>query len=391
MSVTLDRIYYTAMRKYKMKLVAGSGGIWGQVTWIHQVEDKDVIGFLKGGELVVITGITNIGSESLFDYTEQLISKEACGLIINIGPYIKSVPESVLKLAEEHQFPVFTLPWDVHLVEFNREFCNEIMKTDQKSKNLCAAFRMAVFSPEKAEEYLPVLEDEGIGSDNRFCMVKCMPTLTEGEDGVDITKLFYDIRTYFERCVNKIFDKYVIFRKDHFLTMILPASEKSVIQNMLQEMLSFPKWQDGKGSLTFAVSDLSLEIKKLSQYYDALTWMCRIEYKEQIDIGFMDELGIATLFLTTKDKKFLEQYKEREIGTLEQYDAENATDYCNILYAYLKCNGKMSDVAELCYLHRNTISYHLKKISEILQCDLYSTVDRTKYYLALRIKELLEI
>lgn len=92
MSVTLDRIYYTAMRKYKMKLVAGSGGIWGQVTWIHQVEDKDVIGFLKGGELVVITGITNIGSESLFDYTEQLISKEACGLIINIGPYIKSVP-----------------------------------------------------------------------------------------------------------------------------------------------------------------------------------------------------------------------------------------------------------------------------------------------------------
>lgn len=145
-------------------------------------------------------------------------------------------------------------------------------------------------------------------------MVKCMPTLTEGEDGVDITKLFYDIRTYFERYVNKIFDKYVIFRKNHFLTMILPASEKSVIQNMLQEMLSFPKWQDGKGSLTFAVSDLSLEIKKLSQYYDALTWMCRIEYKEQIDIGFMDELGIVTLFLTTKDKKFLEQYKEREIG-----------------------------------------------------------------------------
>ena len=50
MSVTLDKIYYTAMRKYKMKLVAGAGGIWGQVTWIHQVEDRDVVEFLKGGE-----------------------------------------------------------------------------------------------------------------------------------------------------------------------------------------------------------------------------------------------------------------------------------------------------------------------------------------------------
>ena len=35
MSVALEKIYYIAMRKYKMKLIAGKDGLGSNVSWLH--------------------------------------------------------------------------------------------------------------------------------------------------------------------------------------------------------------------------------------------------------------------------------------------------------------------------------------------------------------------
>lgn len=92
MAVSLEKIYYTAMRKYDLKLVAGTAGIWNIVSWIHLVEDVQVADFLKGQELVVITGISRPDGEQLLEYTKRLYENEASGLIINIGPFIREIP-----------------------------------------------------------------------------------------------------------------------------------------------------------------------------------------------------------------------------------------------------------------------------------------------------------
>lgn len=116
MAVSLEKIYYTAMRKYDLKLVAGTAGIWNIVSWIHLVEDVQVADFLKGQELVVITGISRPDGEQLLEYTKRLYENEASGLIINIGPFIREIPQEVIEFSEENGFPLFCLPWEVHLV-----------------------------------------------------------------------------------------------------------------------------------------------------------------------------------------------------------------------------------------------------------------------------------
>lgn len=391
MSVELERIYYTAMRKYGMKLVAGTGGIWNTVSWIHTVEDSAVIDFLKGRELVIITGIKCLTEEEQISFARECYEQEAAGLVFNIGPYISHVPEEVLSFAEEKKFPVFTLPWEVRLVEFNREFCNMILQVDQQKQDLCSAFRTAIFSPDKTSEYMPVLIREGFPANEKYCMIKCMPRVENPGEEYDSSKLFYDLRLYCERTLNRMQKKYVIFRHDIYLTIVVPEVDRTEADNLLKEIMQFGKWQNQKGSLYFAVSNYELQIGELSEYYETLGRMCKLAYKEKQQVWYTEELGISSLLLAVKSIHVLEEYKERNLGVLENYDMENGTDYCNILYAYLKCNGKMQEVADQCFLHRNTVSYHLKKIAELMECDLYSTVDRVRLYLALQIKDILSL
>jgi len=239
-ALTLEKIYYTAMRKYGIKLLAGRSGIWNTISWIHTVEDIRVVDFLKGQELVIITGVKNPSVQELVEFTKSVFAAKASGLVFNIGPFIKSIPKEIIDFASDNSFPIFTLPWEVRLVEFNREFCNLIIQSEQESQNLCSAFRNAIFSPSETRLYLPVLQKEGILLDEKYCMVKCMPQIMgEGAEGYDTTKFFYDLRLYCERIMNKTQKKFVIFRHDCYLTIIIPATDKKQVETIIAEISSF--------------------------------------------------------------------------------------------------------------------------------------------------------
>ena len=102
-----------------------------------------------------------------------------------------------------------------------------------------------------------------------------------------------------------------------------------------------------------------------------------------------EELGISKLWLSIDNIKKLEKYREKTLGELERLDRENGSEYIRILKCYLETNGNIGEVATECFLHRNTVSYHLKKISEITGKALNSTKDRSDWYLAYQIDEFL--
>lgn len=68
---------------------------------------------------------------------------------------------------------------------------------------------------------------------------------------------------------------------------------------------------------------------------------------------------------------------------LDEYCKEHNCDYIMLLYTYLMCERRISNVAEAVHLHRNTVIYHLSKIEELLD----TTFDEP----TLRVKLLLEI
>ncbi|MDD3204737.1 MAG: helix-turn-helix domain-containing protein [Lachnospiraceae bacterium] len=60
-----------------------------------------------------------------------------------------------------------------------------------------------------------------------------------------------------------------------------------------------------------------------------------------------------------------------------------------LLQLYLEHDGSIQQVAELNFLHRNTVNYQLNKIKKIIQNDLTTLKERFQLMMAFQIKDLL--
>ena len=77
------------------------------------------------------------------------------------------------------------------------------------------------------------------------------------------------------------------------------------------------------------------------------------------------------------------------IGKLDEHDQSNGSDYIEFLEAYLKNNGNINETAEKMFIHRNTVVYKIKKINELLDCNLSDLKTRVQIYLALMVRNLI--
>lgn len=75
------------------------------------------------------------------------------------------------------------------------------------------------------------------------------------------------------------------------------------------------------------------------------------------------------------------------LAPLVEYDQLHGTDYINTLRAYLQHDRKASSVAEVFFLHRNTIRYRLNQIAEILGEDIESTRNIVNLTIAMQLHE----
>ncbi len=426
MAIILEEIYEVALHRYNMKLVAGGRGLRNLVDWVHTVEEMDYVSFLKGRELIITTGIREKDEETLVRFVKSLHETGASGLVINIGKYITRVPRGVIAYSEEAGFPVFTLPWEVHLVDFNRDLCNLIYKTMQEQDGLETALQKAIFSHKEEQQYMPVLHENHIHKDTEFFMIQCYfpangwmdsesgnneqaqkgiedkrNAKRQGEkkskfagcidDKFDNTQFFY---RFIQQCQqlfaqNKVLS--VIFQRDLYITLIAKVPVGTERENVITQIEELSKEFSQRRKLYLAIGAEDTTVSNLWEKYRDLSYLCRWGREKDKKICREEELGISKLWLSINNVKKLEKYREEMLGELEHLDKETGSEYLRILKCYLETNGNIGEVATECYLHRNTVSYHLKKIAEITGKTLNSTKDRSDWYLAYQIDEFLKL
>ena len=426
MAIILEEIYEVALHRYNMKLVAGGRGLRNLVDWVHTVEEMDYVSFLKGRELIITTGIREKDEETLVRFVKSLHETGASGLVINIGKYITRVPRGVIAYSEEAGFPVFTLPWEVHLVDFNRDLCNLIYKTMQEQDGLETALQKAIFSHKEEQQYMPVLHENHIHKDTEFFMIQCYfpangwmdsdsgnnepaqkgiedkrNAKRQGEkkskfagcidDKFDNTQFFY---RFIRQCQqlfaqNKVLS--VIFQRDLYITLIAKVPVGTERENVITQIEELSKEFSQRRKLYLAIGAEDTTVSNLWEKYRDLSYLCRWGREKDKKICREEELGISKLWLSINNVKKLEKYREEMLGELEHLDKETGSEYLRILKCYLETNGNIGEVATECYLHRNTVSYHLKKIAEITGKTLNSTKDRSDWYLAYQIDEFLKL
>jgi PucR family transcriptional regulator, purine catabolism regulatory protein len=106
-----------AIDELALTLVAGGQGVSRPIRWAHVSELKDPTRFLRGGEVLLTTGLGMRGGQGAqAGYVEQLAEARLAALGLGLGFAFKVTPPAVVAAADRAGFPVFEVPFEVPFI-----------------------------------------------------------------------------------------------------------------------------------------------------------------------------------------------------------------------------------------------------------------------------------
>ncbi|ASU82903.1 CdaR family transcriptional regulator [Nocardiopsis gilva YIM 90087] len=143
-----DVLRLPALQRARPKVVAGAKHLDTQVRWVHIAEVTDLAHLLRGGELVLTTGIAMPDSpEELRRYVEDLAAVGVSGIAVELGrkyPSETDLPKALLDAATETGIPIVSLERETRFVEITEavhiRVVNEQLEELRESERLHEVF-----------------------------------------------------------------------------------------------------------------------------------------------------------------------------------------------------------------------------------------------------------
>lgn len=352
-------------------LLAGKEGMNNLVSWVHMIETMEASDFLEGGEIAFTTGPGLNSHVPLVTLIEHIYAKKAAGIIVNIGPFIEKIPQDAIDFCDAHNFPLFIIPWKIHLAEVMRIFCFSITKSDQKNLETAAAFKNAIFFPKQEELYIVPLSQRDFHVNWKYAVCVIKLENPKGELLPRLATLTVGLDNYLQHK----YSDFAIFSHDTEILVVVANYDEAQLHTFINDLMSRAKlFLTGQETLSFGVGKLTKSIRCLYKSYHQAESIQRLQSREKISksLVFYSDMGIYKLLMGIEDKEIIKEYYEKTIRPLCDYDKKNNSDLAQVLRSYLSHDGSVKETADELFVHRNTINYKLNKIEELLDIDLSS-------------------
>ena len=153
MSFTIEDMMLTSEKRYEMKFLAGKNGWANSISWVHLLEDTTIIQNFWGKEVAVTTGLGFPEKEDWMRLARKLNRYHASGLIINVGQYIREIPEELIAYCDENDLPLLTVPWEVRLSDMIKDFSIRVFVQDNTDEQIATALIAAIETPDNQTAY----------------------------------------------------------------------------------------------------------------------------------------------------------------------------------------------------------------------------------------------
>jgi hypothetical protein len=370
MRTQVTDLYEQGKDKYSLTLLGGHGGLTNSVSWVYLAEDIHNMSFLKGGELVITTGLFTQGGVTLYEFIRSLVTYNCSGIVINIGNYLdlSNLTPEIIDFCTTHKFPVFTMPWKVHLVDIMQDYCRILLQNTQSTEHLNAAFQGAIYQSPVHETILMTLNQYGFPTTAEYRIIAI-------QNLQSITRITFSLN----RC--KL--KYHLFEHEHQHILIY-LSKQSVLSELLEILLFCDSIVLGISSTIESLTDIGLCYKRARFSLAAAAFW-------NTSCVHFDDMGLFQVLFTSQDPKMLTSIYERSLGKLEKFDTAHDSDYLETLRIYLLADCNLLETASRMHTHRNTVIYRLKKIKELLGTELDTSKIKFDLLMAYYIREYFSI
>lgn len=387
MAITLAKLCENTEKTYGMKLIAGKAGLENYVRWVHIVEDSEVPDFMHGNELVFTTGISHKGNGWLLDFVHHLHDRKVAGVVINIGPYISSVPKETAEFCEKNSVPLFVVPWAVRLIDMTYDFCHRIINSEESETSLAGAFRNLFFTPGERNSYAPVLERRGFHDVSGYTLLCAEISHADRAGTADEWR---SVRFLVRKiCAGSQYPS-CIFIQENILVIVrqhFPVQDAQRLAEQLaatvSENISPPV------GAHIGISDVGLGYEGIHAAWHQASSAMRLAAMKRTAVMHYHDIGVYKLLFGVESSKILSDYVETTLGKLLDHDEKNDGDCAELLRCYFENDCSVKEVAEIFGVHRNTVNYKLKQIRELLGSE-FSDEDKMNLLLAFRAQELLD-
>ena len=383
MSFTIEDMMLTSEKRYEMKFLAGKNGWANSISWVHLLEDTTIIQNFWGKEVAVTTGLGFPEKEDWMRLARKLNRYHASGLIINVGQYIREIPEELMAYCDENDLPLLTVPWEVRLSDMIKDFSIRVFVQDNTDEQIATALIAAIETPDNQTAYRRELwQYFDVDGSFQVLLLTC-----EGLDAMDMVerrKLSYRIQVYLEDITHNA--SFFYYNSDFVL--VANAVPEEALYQLIEGAIKIGEKRMPERKLRVGIGSKCMDISRLSVSYRRAKAAVQMAMTQKRQVVKFDDCGLYRLLYMVEDTGVLQEIETECLAALEEYDRKYNAGYVETLQSYLKHNGSIQAVAEELYTHRNTVLYRLGNIRKVLGNELKTPEERLPYQMAFYIRSM---
>ena len=142
------------LKDLDVRVLVGEAGLDLPVRWVHISELRDPTPWLSGGELLLTTGMQLDSAECQREFVTRLTDHHLAGLGFGTGFLHDRVPDALLEVAAERDFPVFEVPYELPFIAVTEAAFSRLVNEQY------AVLRRALVAQERLERI--VLSERGL-------------------------------------------------------------------------------------------------------------------------------------------------------------------------------------------------------------------------------------
>lgn len=367
-----------------LKLKAGENGLEQSVRWIYFADclqcvksEYRIENYIHGGEFVVLTNpsVTD-DSRKLLGLIRQMYEHGITALGINEG----QISEELEDYCEEKNLPLFELPEKYPLIDLSQIICRKLV-LEENDRNAAEQLFSSILDAEhlSRERVMAQARYLNIDLEGNFFVAEFVFASGKADSGWENEDSLTAGRNV-KRMIRAEFSSFIkqdilILPQAGSILALIPDREET--ENYIKEIFSriADRAQREYGmDLRIGVGNSKAYLDEVKNSRNEASAALRAAEVSGLkgQIFFYRDQGIYTLLSHVDDTRILDTYVEEKLGKLLQADELNDGNLSETLENYLNCSCNAKKTAEEMFLHRNTLNYRLKKIREILGCDLES-------------------
>ncbi len=342
------------------RIVAGHRGSGNVMRWVNIMEILDMPGSVQEHELLVTTAYRMEDEQKHKNLMTHLKARGACGIAIQPGYYISSIPTYILKEADRLDFPVIELPHDLTFSHITHVLLECIVNSEQDELAIDRSVLLQKLS--QWEKSTPSGHRSTLQESVR-CLLWLTPIKPSGTESTKLKNLMNQVKQFLQQKSSRVFT-----HMQGGGTLLYAQGLKAEQASTLIEEVNLLLCEAGQmeninlqGGAAILLPGQCNE-KRLEEALEAAEVIKSAGAKRGVCPHH--NIGLFKL-LTPLGGGSSVKTQLTQLNKLLAYDKEHNTAYVKTMRAYLTSEGNACACAEKLYIHRHTLKNRLEKIGEL--------------------------